>query len=63
MKRAVLPLILAIALALMALLGNSANANAGGVFLAGFIGLGLGFVLNTIIFSKKKTEKSEEDTK
>jgi FtsH-binding integral membrane protein len=59
MKRAVLPIILAIALALLALFGNSEAANAGGVFLAGFLGLGLGFVINTIIFSKKKPEKSE----
>jgi preprotein translocase subunit SecG len=62
MKRAILPLILAIALAVMVLLGNT-NANAGGAFLGGFFGLGLGFVLNIIIFSKKKTEKSEEDSK
>jgi uncharacterized membrane protein YgaE (UPF0421/DUF939 family) len=62
-KRAVLPLILAIVLALMALFGNSDAANAGGVFLAGLIGLGIGFALNTIIFTKKKTEKSEEDSK
>lgn len=63
MKRAILPVGLAILLNVIIIIVNP-NVELVGNFLAGFVGLGIGVALNNFIFkSKKSIEKEETEIK
>lgn len=58
MKRAILPIGLAIILAVVAKLVNH-EIEAVGIFLAAAFGLGIGAALNNFLFKEKKSEEKE----
>lgn len=63
MKRAILPIGLAILLNVIVIIINP-NIELAGNFMTGFVGLGIGVALNNLIFkSKKSIEKEETEIK
>lgn len=59
MKQAVLPVVLAVALIILVLVLNK-NVEAPGIILAGALGLGIGAILNNVLFKRRKKARKEE---
>lgn len=60
MKKAILPIVGAIVMIIVAKTANPI-VEAGGILIAGLLGLGIGVVLNNIIFREKKTVKQVKE--